>query len=130
MVKTYCGLMPTFIPPSQFYQSFFSASSPCSLPPQGQGLAHTSYPLPVRTHHSPPPFFFFFALFLKNIYSYSTVLISLIALIVAIYLHLCVWLFDPCLSPLLDCKHIRILDVLDHVVSQGLHSVLPQKRCQ
>ena len=81
----------------------------------------------VPTHPLP---FFFFGLFLKNIYSNSTVLISLIALIVAIYLHFCVWLFDPCLSPSLDCKHIRILDVLDHVVSPGLHSVLPQKRCQ
>lgn len=77
---------------------------------------------------TPPPLFL--GRFLKNVYSniHSTALIFLTALTTAaIYIFVCDFLIP--LYPLLDFKHIRILDVLGHTVSQALHSALPKGDC-
>jgi hypothetical protein len=131
--KVYCGPnllwseaylhTPRFSPPSSL-----SASSPCSLPPR----ARASHIPPILFQLVPtctlPPLFL--GRFLKNVYSniHSTALIFLTALTTAaIYIFVCNFLIPP--YPLLDFKHIRILDVLGHIVSQVLHSALPKGDC-
>ena len=58
MVKTYYGLRPTFILPSQILSTIFPQCLITMLAPsQGQSLIHTSYPLPVSTYLHHPLFF-------------------------------------------------------------------------